>query len=857
MNTATPLMRQYLTIKEQYPESILLFQVGDFYEIFFQDAYTAASILGIALTQRGEHKKEPIPLCGVPIHTVDHYLLKLVKAGCRVAICNQLSPPQPGTVVERDVTQVLTPGTLTDPQMLEDTSASYCASCFTSGESICIVFIEILTGHIFATLIPTYHKALLGAELARCMPDEVVISDHVPRWLVQYLHSHGYVTSRLPYEASYDTWYTEFQAWASRLQQAGGNLYEQSQVARTALYYIYAYLRKHNASALTQCQHIYWYAPDDFLLLDAATQRNLELVKNMRDGSRADTLCSILDYAATPMGSRTVKKWITRPLISRDRIQQRHDAVAYLCQDYTTRDALYRDMKALGDFERIVGRIALGKAHVHDYRLLASALAAAPEVRRKLDAIDVRLLERLTQHIADFHDLQQELSSALEDQGSDWIIRRGYDAELDRLRDLVEDASRKILELEQAEQERTGIASLKIRYNSVHGYVIEVTKPNLHLVPHDYVRVQTLVNRERFTMEKLRDIEQDMTHAHNTITQRQNEVYTQVTRYVAQYIPQLKRASQACAHIDALLSFARCAVEHAYVRPAMHDGTSIRIQRGRHPVVAKHMGQEFVPNDTYLTDEHPLWIITGPNMGGKSTFLRQTALIVVMAQAGAFIPAEWAELPIVDRIFTRIGAADYVAQGKSTFLVEMEETATICNQATDRSLVILDEVGRGTSTYDGYAIAQAVVEYIYTQVQARCLFATHYHELLALQERYPGMAAYHAASRQTERGITLLHKIVPGASDGSFGVEVARQAYLPKQVLQRADEILTHIKEQQITPASSTEYMTHTHSEMETASDTVTKQEHPVMHALRDMDVDDMSPKQALDALWRLKHDFS
>lgn len=860
MSSATPLMRQYFSVKEQYPESILLFQVGDFYEIFFDDAYAASSILGIALTQRGEHNNEPIPMCGVPIHTIDHYLLKLVKSGARVAICQQLSPPQPGTVVERDVTQVLTPGTLTDPQMLDDKSASYCASCHVSKDTISIISVEILTGQAFATVIPAHQKTLLGSELSRFMPDEVVISHDMPGWLAQYIRSHGYVTSFVPREAADDAWQHAYHEWEQQVQQAGRSLLEHSDSARQALYHLYAYIKKNHASALQQCNTVYWYSPEDFLLLDAATQRNLELVRNMYDGSRADTLFWVLDHAATPMGARTVKKWITRPLLSRKRIEQRHHAVAYLCQAYAQCQSLQSHLKAIGDIERVVGRIALGKSQAHDYRMLRNALREIPQVREVLQQSAVELLTRLAAHIEDFSVLSHELEQALEEAGSDWIIKCGYDSELDRLRDLVEDASNKLLALQQEEQERTGISSLKIRHNSVHGYVIEVTKPNLHLVPDDFIRVQTLVNRERFTTERLRDIEHDMTHAHNTITQRQNEVYQQLIEFVGQYVPQLKRAAHACAQSDALMSFANSAMRNEFVCPQMHDDRNIDITDGRHPVVAQHLGHEFVPNDAHITDEQPLWIITGPNMGGKSTFLRQTALIAIMAQAGSFVPATSASLPVIDRIFTRIGAADQVAHGKSTFLVEMEETALICNQATERSLVILDEVGRGTSTYDGFAIAQAVVEYIYTYVRARCLFATHYHELLELSQQYPGMAAYHAASRQTEQGIVLLHKIVQGVADGSFGVEVARQAHLPATVLDRAHDILTSMKEHQaITPAIAmldqprSEHKVQQMQQQIAQLRTQLEQAHEKLHQLQDIDVDNMTPKQALDTLWRLK----
>jgi DNA mismatch repair protein MutS len=794
-STFSPLIRQYLDIKKDYPHALLLFQVGDFYELFFEDAQKAAHCLGIALAKRGFHANEPIPLCGVPVHTLDHYIIKLVKSGFRVVICEQKSTSQTGKIIERVVTQVLTPGTLTDVKLLNEKSASYIAVLFPTKQSYGIACAELLTGQIFVTSIAVGQERLLEAELSRFSPDELVLPDTKLGLNLEYfLKKLGYLITMHPYVAEANN--SDAQAWLDQhLSDHARAFVQRSQSVSAALEVMYNYFALNQPHALSHFKQLFVYSPEDFLLLDAATQRNLELVKNSYDSESDHTLFSVIDQAATAMGSRLLKKWLLRPLVKKDALEQRLDVVQLLVEEARIREKISAFLRDIGDLERVIGRIALRRAQVHDYSMLGRALNLVPSILSILRQLPQRhLLEVIISKVGNFDLIAQELSSALQDDVTQELrIKRGFNAEFDRLLDLTTQGTQAVLELERKEQISTGINSLKIRYNKIHGYGIEITKTHLSSVPARYMRLQTLVNRERFATQELKDLEYDLNRAHADTQDMEKELFEKLCRSVEPFVHQLKKLTQAFAHIDALLSLAQVACSYRYVRPQFNDAREIVIVDGRHPVVELQLQHNFIPNTTSLTDAETLWIITGPNMGGKSTYLRQVALTCIMAQMGSFVPAQSAHLPILDRIFTRIGSGDAIAHGKSTFLVEMEETALICNHATNKSLVILDEVGRGTSTYDGLAIAQAVVEHIYSVIKARCLFATHYHELTMLADISTGIAAYHMASKRTENGIVLLRKIVPGASDGSFGIEIARQANLPESIIMRSQAIIEQL----------------------------------------------------------------
>ena len=626
---------------------------------------------------------------------------------------------------------------------------------------------------------------------------------------------------------------------------------------RDALAHFYAYVGKNQERSLNQFKTIQFYQPDDFLILDPATQKNLELVRNT-SGSTKNTLFSLLDNAVTPMGSRTVKKWIMRPLVEQQAIEQRHDAVAFLYAQSPIAQVIRTELAQLGDIERIIGRIMLGRAVLHDYLIVRDALAHLPVVHNALTRYEIPwLLKLVLVHMPDFSVLHHELTRALNDDTTkEWNIKAGYDTELDRLRTIVDSAHHNILALEQHEQQATGIGSLKIKYSGTFGYAIEITKAHYGAVPSHYIRQQTLVGRERFITPELQKLQYELVHARTLIEAAEKEVFARVHAGVVEHGASLRKLAQALAHLDALVGFATLACDNNYVRPTFNKQRNIYITQGRHPVVEQVVQHHFIANDTALTDQESLWIITGPNMGGKSTYLRQVALISIMAQCGSFVSAQQANLSILDRIFTRIGAGDNVADGKSTFLVEMEETAIICTQATERSLVILDEVGRGTSTFDGIAIAQAVIEYIFTTIKARCFFATHYHELTTLSAHNPGIACYHAASTRTKDGIVFLHKIVRGTADGSFGLEVAKLAALPHAVIQRAYIILQSLHASEGVPyqpvlAAKNEERSSEHIQnlQRTIADLETK-----LTRLHAVDWENITPKKALDVLWELKN---
>lgn len=857
----TPLMQQYHEIKAQYPDALLLFQVGDFYELFYEDAQRAAAYLAIALTARGKDQGEPIPLCGVPLHAINHYVAKLVKGGFNVAICNQLEAPRPGSVVKRGVVQVLTPGTLTDATLLEEKKASYLLSFFPMENAWGLLFGELLTAQLFATVLKPETYKSLEAELSRFLPDEIIVPSNQASG--SYFEKNGFITSRVAY---YQQDRNELNQWIStQFSHEQAKHLMQHDALIHAMHNMFGYLQKTQVTALDQFKQLHFYNSDDYLMLDTSTQRNLELLKNLQDNSRKHSLLSILDGATTAMGSRTISKWIMRPLIDKDAIMGRQDAIESLLHDVGAMQQLKKLLLQVGDVERVVGRIALNRGSVHDYLALKKTLTLIPEIKLILNKkSDLHLLKIIAAQCIDFAALYELLDAALnEDPVHDWIIKAGFDQRLDRLRDIIKNSRSLILDLEKKEQEVTGINSLKIRYNHAHGYYIEVTKTNLDAVPAHYQRSQTLVGKERYITEELKKLQAEILTADQQISAVEKELYDSMKLQVRDYANQLRKCAYALANLDALIGLTSVAYLHGYVRPTFNDENKIIIRNGRHPVIEQALSGNFIPNDTILHNDHALLIITGPNMGGKSTYLRQVALICIMAQIGSFVPAESADIAIRDRIFTRIGASDNVAAGKSTFLVEMEETAQICIYATELSLIILDEVGRGTSTYDGLAIAQAVVEYIATVLKARCLFATHYHELTVLHEKFKSIIPYYAASKQTTAGITFLHKMKEGVADGSFGLEVARLADLPGTILNRAHQLLQEFKEQgqnTFIPAqkytqnslSDNNYIMEIQCKISELESELAKKE-GVLAEIAHANLNELSPKQAFDLIWKIR----
>ncbi len=872
----TPLMSQYFEIKKQYKDELVLFQVGDFYELFFEDAQKAAAALSITLTKRGTTADgEPIPLCGVPVQSLDHYVGKLVKNGFCVVLCDQLEPAVQGKIVKRGVRQVLTPGTLTDTRLLDEKSASYLCSFFEHERGWGLVFAEILTAQCYATLIPVNAFKTLESELTRFFPDEIVLDEACSSYAQfnTYFKKQGYFT-RTVAERMHEKQITELVHQKIAASHGQGAAHVQEEGIVQALTLLCAYLKKNNEGALQALQTIYFYQPDDFMVIDNATQKNLELMVNTQDGERVNSLLATLDTTVTSMGARALKKWLVRPLVNNTIITARMDAVAYFKNDYALMEQVRIVLKEIGDGERIVGRIALDRATVHDYVQLLCILQVIPKIKKMLYQT-VSLLHMLQQSCNPCESLHVLLAAALSDDGIT-LIKKGFDATLDNVRLLVNESHTALLALEKQEQEATGIGSLKIRYTDAFGYAIEITNTHKNNIPSHYIRKQTLVGRERYTCAALQELEQKIMHARSESIRMEQELFQKIKQAVIPYVHDLRKMMHALSHIDVLSSFALCAYERGYIRPVMHDSRDILIEGGKHPVVEQKVGSFFVPNDTILTEESSLWIITGPNMGGKSTYLRQVALLCIMAQCGSFVPAKSAQLPLIDRVFTRIGASDNVAEGKSTFLVEMEEVAHICLYATAKSLVILDEVGRGTSTYDGVSIAHAIIEYVYQTIKARCLFATHYHELTVLPTQFSGMHNRYTASKQTENGIVFLHKLVPGIAQGSFGLEVAKLAHIPDTIIQRARDIEKKLikNTEQLQSESIEECNMQIGEKSETCKDSIKKgtdfiennQQDKIQQlelqlavlqkqidCVKEVSLEDLSPKKAFDLVWKMK----
>jgi len=758
----TPLMAQYHQIKQQYPEALLFFQVGDFYELFFDDAIRAAQFLAITLTKRGKTNGMDIPLCGVPLHAAPFYITKLVKAGFIVALCDQRSKPQPGTVVERAITKVYTPGTLTDDHMLADKTASYlCAIAVVEG-GCQIVALELLTAHLVMTTVPADDLRSIEAELARYIPDEIIIP---------------YVLVNLN---------ATIKKWGYRLTSVEHD--------RDAITLLRSYLARVQPAILPHLEAPAVYVPEQYVQLDAATQRNIALLHNADDGAAHYTVCNAIDETVTAMGARLVKKWLVRPLRTAAAVQARLDVVSLFVAQNTVRAQAIDLLRLIGDIERIVGRIVLGRAAQRDYVLLRDALQPIAQLQNLVQSQrPLPLFARLLESFGRYEALHVLLRNALYEGEQEWLIKEGYDSSLDELRALASDGHSCIAQYAAEQASAHAISSLKVLYTSVAGYFIEVTKTHTHKVPESYRHIQTLAGRERYVTAELSALERRVQTAHDDAVARDKALYAALEVQVATHASSLRRTAAAVAVLDVLIGFATVAHTRRYVRPELVEEQQIEIIAGRHPVVeyALNQSQSFTANDTNLSSQVRVWMVTGPNMGGKSTYLRQVALISLLAQCGSFVPATAARLMLVDRIFTRIGAGDNVAQGKSTFLIEMEEAATICTQATAASLVILDEVGRGTSTEDGKALAQAIIEYLVQTVGCLTLFATHYHELTHLAYDMPAIANYHMVCVKQGEVLHFLHRIEAGVAQASFGIEVAQLAALPAAIIKRARELLS------------------------------------------------------------------
>ncbi len=855
----TPMQRQYQQIKEQNKDCILFFRLGDFYEMFNEDAKLAARELDLTLTSRdrSKPKEEQTPMCGVPYHSVDSYIARLVQKGYKVAICEQMEDPALAKgLVERDITRIITPGTVTESCMLDENKNNYMGCLYGEGGRFGLAFCDVSTGAFFATVCADPQN--VASELGRFSPSEVlrygqgvdgdVIEDAIFRRLNCCVDEGKPEQFRL--ENAEELLERHFGA---SLAQMGLGGMSAAVIASGALLQTLLTLQKNDLSHIRQLQY---YTTGRFMELDLDARRNLELTETMRSKEKKGTLLWVLDRTHTAMGGRMLRSWLEKPLLDPAEITRRHSAVEELVDSVMVRGELEEALRDVSDLERVQTRIVTGTVNCRDLLGLARGLRALPEVKRQLQKCESPLLRKLEQAIDSLTDCADRIESTIVDDPpltvrEGGIIRKGASEEADRLRDIMEGGSGTIAAIEASEREKTGIRTLKVGFNRVFGYYIEVSKSFMDQVPDHYIRKQTLANCERYITQELKELENQVLTAKDRLTALEYQIFTQLREYLAQQAARVQQSAAAVATADALCSLAAVAVQRGYCRPEITLGREISITDGRHPVVEAMLKDSlFVPNDTHIGGENDtVCIITGPNMAGKSTYMRQVALIVLMAQMGSFVPARAAKIGLVDRVFTRIGASDDLASGQSTFMVEMAEVASILKYATSRSLLILDEIGRGTSTYDGMAIARAVLEYAANpkRLGAKTLFATHYHELATMEDKLPNVKNYNIAVKKRGEQMIFLRKIVPGATDDSYGIEVAKLAGIPNQVINRAREILSELEAEGGAPAPVPKQK----PEDQVSLLDLTGQR--VVAALSAITVETLTPIEAMNELYKLK----
>jgi len=827
MDNATPMLRQYLEIKKLYPGTILFFRLGDFYEMFNEDALIGSRELEITLTARQKESANPIPMCGVPYHAAANYVAKLVRKGYRVAICEQSEAASKGTkLVKREVVRVITPGTAIDPQLVSSNDSIYLAAISANGNACAAAFLDISTGEFCATQTDgpeTWTKLL--AQVESFAPKELLY----PSSLRQVLGEAFGMSSadKLPaFGLSGDkrtvqtgrglVTLTELEDWYFSSDESDRLLNEQFRTKELTAFGLETkseavraagaclrYAKETQKAAVEHITEISCFGDADHMVLDSVTLNNLQILESRGDDKRC--LFKVIDRTITGMGGRLLRSWLMRPSIKRTEIQTRLSAVTELT-DTILRDQVRFLLKEISDLERLVGRLNLGTATARDLLALGRALAQTPKINTALAEVSSLLLQVLAENIFELPEVRDLIERSIAEDppvvlNEGGIIRSGFNSELDELRNISTSGKQTIAAFEDREKQRTGIATLKVRFNNVFGYYIEVSKGNISRVPDDYERRQTLANAERYTTPELKEWERKVLGAEERISQLENELFIQVRGQIREETSKLQSTARALATLDALASLAEVAVHRNYIAPQLHDGDEVEIKNGRHPIVEAFSSVEFVPNDTYLNNSTDrLLIVTGANMGGKSTVLRQIALIQILGQIGSYVPASSARLPIVDRVWTRVGASDDLASGRSTFMVEMTETAQILHNATARSLVLLDEIGRGTSTFDGMSIAWAVAEYLHNSPahSAKTLFATHYHELTELAEHLPGAKNYQLTATEREGDVVFLHKLVRGKASKSYGIAVARLAGLPQSVIERAKSVLEKLEKYEL-----------------------------------------------------------
>jgi DNA mismatch repair protein MutS len=846
------MMQQYYGIKKQYPDSIVFFRLGDFYEMFGEDAKLASKILEIALTSREAGPQGRIPMCGVPYHAAEGYLEKLVRSGYKVAICEQLEDPrQAKGVVKRDVIRVVTPGTFIEGN-LDGAENQFLVALGSAGESWGLASLDMSTGQFMTVSTDSFLQ--LSDELRRLKPAEILLTPDFPqKEAVEALAASSGAVISVVEDApglarASETLLRHFQV--SSLTVFGLRNAPEILAAGLALKYVQDTQR----GVLSHIRAVASYKLEEFLQIDGHSSRNLELTQTIREGKKTGSLLGVLDYTVTSMGARLLKSYLEKPLVDLEIIEARHAAVETLVEQTALRLELGQLLDEVYDLERLLSKLVTGRGNARDLRALAASLGKIPAISQLFAEVQTPLLRELVQGLNPLTDFVQLVDSAIVDEppitlrdGN--LIKEGYSPELDKLRQARSSGREWIKNLEAAERERTGIKSLKVGFNRVFGYYIEVTNPNAHLVPEDYQRKQTLANAERYITPELKEQEALVLGADERIKELEYELFLAIREQVLQHVEAIQENARILANLDVFQSLATAAVRHNYVRPRMTQGPTMDIRGGRHPVI-ETVERSFVPNDVCFDDKQQVILLTGPNMAGKSTYLRQVALIVIMAQMGSFIPADYGEIGLVDRIFTRIGASDDLSTGQSTFMVEMIETAELLLNATRRSLIVLDELGRGTSTFDGMAIAQAVIEYIHDKVRARTLFSTHFHELTKLEYSLKRLRSYRMEVEERGGEIFFLHRVAPGSTDRSYGINVARMAGVPLAVIKRSMELLEELETRGSGPLQLDLFKTldYDTSTLETAvSEDLAPSE--VEGELLDLDLNSITPLEALQKL--------
>ena len=852
------MMQQYQATKQQHPDEILFFRLGDFYEMFFEDAELAARELGLTLTSRSGNK-DKAPMCGVPYHAAESYINKLIHKGYKVAIAEQIGDPKAKGLTKREVIKIVTPGTVLSESVLTDAANNYIALLYEQGERILLAGADISTGECFYGIYTGGSRLqTLFDELYRRQVSELLLAGE----LSFRKQLDAFVGLRLP-----QCTYTQLAGISAQVEDRlvehfTADERPEDRAAQEAVATLLDYLHDTVMTDLSHISHLTYLDASENLVLDTYTLRNLEVTRNLRDGGKKDTLLDVLDFTETAMGSRLLKQWLEAPLLSIVAIDRRLDAVQELVEDFGLRGALADGLKEIRDFERLLTRIEVGTANARDLVALRLSLACLPGIRETLADVRAQLLRETTERVMTFDEVTELLARAIVDEPGislreGGIIKDGYDAELDEYRRIAHDSKSMLQEIEEREKQETGIKSLKIGYNKVFGYYIEVRNSGADLVPDRYIRKQTLANAERYITEELKAFETKILGAQEKIVQIEYRLFTEVRERIKQELPGIQQTAHAIAVLDVLRSFAEAAVSYNYVRPQLRPEGGISIKDGRHPLVERILTRDlFVPNDTELNHRDcEIMLITGPNMAGKSTYMRQVALLALMAQVGSFLPAREAVLSPVDRIFTRIGASDDLVSGQSTFMVEMNEVAQILKYATRDSLVILDEIGRGTSTFDGMSIARAVVEYIEKKIHAQTLFATHYHELTEMAD--DKIKNFCVAVKERGAQVAFLRRIVPGAADKSYGIHVARLAGLPKTVTKRAEALLAALEaKQEKVQAAETDGREETAApptQIDAALGMGSLFGSTLREALCSLDIMTMTPLEALNELYRLQ----